>query len=178
MEIHIILSILLDYCTSIKQWSTARCLNRISKEIVDSKKYDTTCWGRRTFISTVECEICRHKFPTVGAINYFSGDFISMLHITHCSHWFCKISAIRSMLEHCKQNNICRLREPFQNSNNVDIPRSNGSVSKGFCNTEYLIKRDKCLVYTYWNDESYQYTKLIPLTHYTSNEPKLLFEMS
>ena len=176
MEIHIIMSILLDYYTTVKQWSVTRCLNRRFKLLIDTKKYDISCWGRRTFISMVSCDICERRFSTVCAINYLSGDFTSMLHITHCSHWFCKISAIQSMIEHCKQNNIYRLKKPFQNSINVDIPRSNGSVSKGFCNTEYIIKRDKWFVYTYWNDETEQYTKLIPLDHYTSNTPKLLFE--
>lgn len=176
MDIHLVVRLLLDYHRDIFQWSSARCLNKQCKHIVDTKKYDNGCWGRRSFIRPYFCEVCECQSQTCGMLNYWSADFISMLHITFCQDWQCKISAIRSMLSHCKTNNLYRLRAPFQPRSDVLIPRSDGSQTIGKCNTKYLFWRDKWLVYTHWTDGGEDYSKLVPLTYYTQAAPKLIFD--
>lgn len=176
MDLHVVTRILLHYYRNVQQWSLARCLNSQCKHIVDHLKYDADCWGRRTFIRPHFCEICECSSETCGSINYRAADFVSVFHITHCQDWQCKISAIRSMLNHCKTNNLYPLREPFQESEDIIIPRSDGSETLGRCNPYYLCWRDKWLVYTYWNDENEYYTKLVPLSHYTQTSPKFIFD--
>ena len=176
MDLYLVVRILVDYNRDIFQWSSARCLNRDCKHIVDTTKYDNDCWGRRSFIQPHFCEVCECQSQTCGMLNYWSADFTSMLHITFCQDWQCKISAIRSMLSHCKSNGLYRLRAPFQLPSNVIIPRSDGSQTIGYCKTFYLFWRDKWLVYTYWTDVGQVYSKLVPLTHYTQTAPKLIFD--
>ena len=51
MEPHIVVAILLDYNNStIKDWTTGRCLNKQIKDIIDTKQYEKEAYGRRTFL--------------------------------------------------------------------------------------------------------------------------------
>ena len=51
MEPHIVVTILLDYNNStIKDWTTGRCLNKQIKNIIDTKQYEKGAYGRRTFL--------------------------------------------------------------------------------------------------------------------------------
>lgn len=173
MDIHLVVQVVIDYYRDMVQWSTARCLNQECKRIVNAQKHDNDCWGRRTFIRPHFCEVCGQT-SDCGMLNYWSSDFTSIMHITHCQDWPCKMSAIRSMLAHCKADNLYRLRTPFRPTSTVNIPRSDGSETVGCCNPFYLLWRRRWMVYTHWNDGQQEYVKLVPLTQYTQEAPKLV----
>lgn len=105
MDIHIIVKILLEFCDdqTIKSWSRTRILN---KEIVDNQKYEKGIWG--TFISTNTCNICdkRSDRKKVNMLIYIADNLERRRIITHCKHWLCHLSAILSMIQHYKENNI------------------------------------------------------------------------
>ena len=169
MEVHVIVSILLDYYCTIQNWSKSRCLNKHIKHIIDTKKYDKEAFGRRTFIKITQCSICEKNAQEqeLDMLNY--NQFEKVCHIVHCRHWHCRMSAVYSMLGHCASINMYILRQPFQKSNSVGIPRTDGSITQGKCVNNAVVKRnDEYYVYTYWYDEKGDnYTKLIPLKHYT-----------
>jgi len=171
MELHIIVAILLDYNSTIKDWSKSRCLNKEIKNIIDTKKYDKEAFGRHAFIQTNQCSICEKlaQPEDFDWLNYHQFDRTRIYHIVHCRHWHCHVSAVYSMLGHCASINMYILRQPFQNHKEVSIPRSDGSITHGKCVNTAVVKRDgKNYVYTYWYDDNgNHFTKLIPLKHYT-----------
>jgi hypothetical protein len=176
MDTHLIVNIVLKYYDELNQWTTARCLNNTYKKIVDEQKYDKTHCGRKSFIQPYFCCICETTTKDCDMLNYWTADFNNILHITHCLKWHCRISAIHSMLNHLKLSGLYMLRKPFQSSKTIIIPRSDGSETKGECKRYCLFKRDEWLVYTYWTQNNEGYIKLIPLTRYTQETPKLIFE--
>jgi len=173
----VILRILLDYYTDIRQWSTARVLSRECKQMVDTQPYNTHCWGRRSFIQPHICGICEKTSTRCTTVNYWSANFTSMLHIVCCPEWSCKMSAVHSALCHGKSNHMYTLRKPFRETRKILIPRSDGSTTQGFCKTRYLFRRNgEWCVYTYWvDDANEEWSKLVPLAHYTKDPPPILF---
>lgn len=172
MEPHIVVTILLDYNNStIKDWTTGRCLNKQIKDIIDTKQYEKEAYGRRTFLKINQCSICEKmaRAEDFEMLNYNQFDRLHTYHIVHCRHWRCHVSAVYSMLDHCASINMYILRQPFQNHKEVSIPRSDGSITQGECVNTAVIKRNgKNYVYTYWYDDNGDhFTKLIPLKHYT-----------
>lgn len=174
MEIHVAVNILLVYSTDFEQWKAARLLNRMAKDIVNAKKYEKGCYGRSTFIRTEWCSICEkhnskakwHRYDELGRTSF----------ITHCPTWFCRVSALHSMLAHCRDNNRVLLRVPWKKNKEVIIPRSDGSESHGYCKINSLVVRPKgYYVETEWEENGDILTKLIPLTYYsTVIEPKIM----
>lgn len=177
MDIHIVIHILLDYFHDMPQWSIARLLNRATKYIVDTIPIDNTFWGRRSFIMCFVCNICNKHMNTCSMLNYMSMDNTCMFHITHCPTWQCKMTAIHSMLAHCASYHIYMLSKPFQDTNDVIVPRSDGSHTPGKCHNNRLYLFDnKLCVFTFWRNRGYEYTKLVPLEHYTDNTPHIMFK--
>lgn len=180
MDIHIIVKILLEFCDdqTIKSWSRTRILNKEIKEIVDNQKYEKGIWGRSTFISTNTCNICdkRSDGKKVNMLVYIADNLERRRIITHCKHWLCHLSAILSMIQHYKENNIYLLKKKSIKNKEIIIPRSDGSETTGFCKTNYLHKKnEKWYVYTYWY-ASEKYMKLVPLKYYTQKKPEIIFE--
>ena len=172
MEAHLITLIVLEYGGTIQDWTTSRVLNKEIKHIVDTKRYNKDAWGIRSFIQVNKCTVCK-KMGRVGDFdiknyNYFEPG--NNFHIVHCRHWHCHMSAVFSMREHCASMNMYFLKKPFQESDQVVIPRSNGSMTLGKCVNYAVIKRNNIFyVYTYWFSEDNRYNKLVPLSHYTNN---------
>tara|TARA_B110000285_G_scaffold41369_1_gene45482 strand:+ start:128 stop:670 length:543 start_codon:yes stop_codon:yes gene_type:complete len=178
MDDHVVMNILLNYYPKMENWSTTRLLNKSFKKLVDEQKYDNGIWGRRSFIQSNLCEICDKQKSNIKMLIYPSDDIANKRIITHCTNWFCKISAIRSMISHCKINDIYLLIKPFQPKKKIIIPRSDGSETDGFCKKNCLFKKnDQWFVYVTWYSETDKYTKLVPLSYYTDNSPKLIFSM-
>ena len=123
MDLHVIVEILLTYFPdqSIKIWSKTRILNTAMKKIVDNQKYNRDVWGRRSFIHTSFCEMCEKKNPKIKMLMYPADDKGSTRIISHCNNWMCNVSAILSMIDHYKNDNIYLLKKPFQKSTNVII---------------------------------------------------------
>ncbi len=176
MDIHIIVSILLDYYTDMRQWSTARCLSHKCREIVSAQTYDKSCWGKRSFIQPHVCDVCERRNSNCGMINYWSPNFSCMYHIVCCPVWQCKMSAIFSMLTYLQSNRVYMLLKPFRETLKISVPRSDGSTTQGFCKTRHLVQQNgEWCVYTYWVDEAnVEWNKLVPLSHYTKDPPQIL----
>ena len=175
MEIHVAVNILLDYSNDFARWTAARLLNREAKCIVDAKKYKKECYGRSTFLRTEWCSICDkpnskakwQRYDEVGRTSF----------ITHCPTWFCRVSALHSMIAHCRVNERVLLRVPWKKNTQVIIPRSDGSESYGHCKVNSLVVRTKgYYVETEWyEDDGQTSVKLIPLTYYCAKiEPKIM----
>ena len=74
------------------------------------------------------------------------------------------------MRAHCASMDMYFLKTPFQESDEVCIPRSDGSVTQGKCINYAVVKRDNILyVHTYWISEKMHYNKLVPLSYYTND---------
>jgi len=179
MDLHVIVEILLTYFPdqSIKIWSKTRILNTAIKKIVDNQKYNRDVWGRSSFIHTSFCEMCEKKNPKIKMLIYPADDKGSARIISHCDNWMCNVSAILSMIDHYKNDNIYLLKKPFQKSTNVIIPRSDGSENEGHCKNNCVVKRkNKWYIFTHWYEDEFKFTKLIPLEHYTEKSPEIMFE--
>ena len=177
MDNHVILNILLNYYTDMENWYNTRLLNKSFKKLVDEQKYKKNIYGRRTFIMPNFCEICEKIKSNVKMQIYRSDNIAQKRIITHCPNWFCNISSLYSMINHYKVENIYLLREPFQPKKKIIIPRSDGSETIGICKKNCLLKKDdKWFIFTSWYDEMETYTKVIPLSHYTNDFPKIIFE--
>ena len=174
MEIHVAISILLDYSNEFAQWKIARLLNRTAKCIVDTKKYEKECYGRSTFLRTEWCSICEKTNPKVMWLRY--DELGRTSYITHCPTWFCSVSAVHSMIAHCRDNERVLLRVPWQKSIRVVIPRSDGSESHGHCKINHLVIRPTgYYVETEWQEENGKMcAKLVPLTYYSAFKPKIM----
>ena len=115
------------------------------------------------------------KKNDVNWLNYSVNVSSGSRYITHCDTWHCRISAIKSMLLDCKQNDIYILRNHWQKSKDVIIPRSDGTTSSGKCQRNYV----RLLSHTYcvcvkWCEDGESFTKLVPLKHYTDTPPSIL----
>ena len=181
IEIHLVVKILLEYNQeqTIKCWATTRTLNSMCKNIVDNQKYDRGIWGRRTFISTCICDICnkRGSCPNKMLV-YNNDDVVNRRIISHCSNWLCRMSALYSMVQHYKCDNVYLLRKPLIDVE-IIIPRSDGSETKGHCKNTCLVKRDDgwYVICRWFNTNTTEtFSKLVPLKHYTQKPPKIIFE--
>ena len=176
MEIHIVVSILLDYHQDFWRWISARTLSKLSKEIVDRRPYDKECYGRRTFLKQTHCMICERANPAVKWLHYCSDTPASQRWISHCRSWPCHASALYSMVADYKADHVYVLREPLGIDSEINIPRSNGTVSKGMFRQGCVIKKHgKWYVSAEWTKGGDSYTKLVPLIYYTQDDPKLMF---
>tara|TARA_B100001559_G_C16484560_1_gene615383 strand:+ start:1653 stop:2198 length:546 start_codon:yes stop_codon:yes gene_type:complete len=174
IPLHLIVDIVLAY-TELEQWKTARTLNSTSKEIVSNQKYDDGCWGRRTMIIQNSCHVCSKKNKNLKWLRYPADDVIRQRWIGHCNTWYCTISAIKSMLSDYATENIFILRTPWLPSNNVNIPRSDGSTSSGTAKTDCVRHMNKkTYVHVDWIQNGEIFSKLVPLGHYTNDQPKYL----
>lgn len=172
MDEHTIVRILLEYYTNnFKLWQVARLINKEITSIVNAKPYDKACYGRSTFIRTEWCSICQKNNPKAQWIRYH---LQRTKYITHCPTWSCRVSALHSMIAHCRDHEQVLLRVPWKKTKEVVIPRSNGSESYGSCKINSLVKKPSGFyVETEWEDGE-RFVKLIPLNHYTTVEPKIM----
>ena len=172
MEAHLITFIVLDYGGTIKDWATSRVLSKEIKQIVDTKHYVNDAWGCRAFIRVNQCTICK-KSARVGDFDFKNYNYFeptNHFHIVHCRHWHCHMSAVYSMRAHCASMDMYFLKKPFQESVDVPIPRSDGSITQGKCINYAVIKRgDKFYVYTFWFSADSRYNKLVPLSYYSND---------
>lgn len=176
IDIHIVLNIVLNYDHDPNQWAKARVLSLHTKTLVDGKAYDKGCFGRSSFLKVDWCTICQKKCPDCVWLRYTVGDTYSFRYIVHCPTWHCRMSALYSMINDYKSSGILLLRVPWQKSKNVNIPRSDGSVTQGRChNDRVYLRNEQYYICTVWEEDGEQWSKLVPLTHYTDVKPKLLF---
>lgn len=174
IPIHIIVDIILSF-TELKQWVTARTLNREALLSVKQRKYLDDCWGRATFHHMYQCAICNKHQTTLKWLAY-PADGPRRRFIGHCDTWYCHISAIKSMLSDYEQSNISILRKPWRDTNQVAIPRSDGTTSSGKAKLNFLVVKNGGTRYVHveWEQNGENYTKIVPLDHYTQTEPKYL----
>ena len=141
MDLHIVVSIILDYHQDFCQWTSARTLNKKSKEIVDRRPYDKECVGQRMWLKQEECMICQRANPRVKWLQYCSDTPASQRWISHCRKWSCYASALYSMVVDYKADGVYVLRQPLGIESEINIPRSNGTVSRGWFRHGCIIKR-------------------------------------
>ena len=176
MDLHIVVSIILDYHQDFCQWTSARTLNKKSKEIVDRRPYDKECVGQRMWLKQEECMICQRANPRVKWLQYCSDTPASQRWISHCRKWSCYASALYSMVVDYKADGVYILRQPLGIASEINIPRSNGTVSRGWFRHGCIIKRcEHWYVSAEWTKGDSQYQKLVPLTYFTKEKPKLMF---
>lgn len=144
MDIHIIVDIVLHYHKDLEQWSVARLLCTSTRDIVDRLGYKRDVFGRATFITPNKCESCLQRFheSDIKFIWYKSDDITRRRLTSYCPHWFCKISAVCSMLEDVYEHNIHILRKPYLPEEHVLIPRSSGKQTEATLNQHYTFVRD------------------------------------
>jgi len=175
MEIHIIVSILLDYGSQLENWTSTRLLCTQAKEIVSKKKYDDGCFGARSMIRTQWCMICQKTSPEAAWLTYSLDNLTDRRYITHCPTWQCRISALRSMIADYKCNDNVLLRKPWRKETQCEIPRSRGGLSHGKCKLDGLwFKNGQYYVLTKWDENNETFVKSIPLTYYTNDTPKII----
>ena len=180
MDPHVVIRICLRYDSTIGAWSRTRVLNRNFRHLVDTlPDYDKECIGRATYIPiNGYCEVCGRTTSNFSILNYWSPSFGSVLHLPHCNTWQCKLSAIFSMVQYYRQHRMYKLIRPFQDSQEVLIPRSNGSQTHGLAQTEYVFKRNgQWFVYAYWFVNSDLFYKIVPLDTYSNKTPRVLFPL-
>tara|TARA_Y100001958_G_C21009522_1_gene390183 strand:+ start:185 stop:730 length:546 start_codon:yes stop_codon:yes gene_type:complete len=181
MDLHIIINILLNYFVVIEQWTAARSLCKSSKEIVDGLDYDRASYGRPSMFEIGVCEVCQQK-KTKNEIKWlrYCAEISGIFRFTpHCKHWKCHMSAIYSMINDYKKSGIRILRKPFSDDKKCDVPRSDGTVTRAECKTNFIIWSNivhEYCVYTYWTEKDDKMYKVVPLKHFTSDKPLILFE--
>lgn len=166
MDIHIVVDIVLHHHTSVKQWSTTRLLCKSTLDIVDNLQYKRGVYGRATFITPNKCESCLQRFheSDIKFIWYKSDDITRRRLISYCPHWFCKISAVCSMLEDVRVSNIHVVRKPYLPEEPVLIPRSSGKQTEATLNQHYTFVRDgKHYVRAEWGASPNTYYKYVAL---------------
>ena len=181
MDLHIINNILLNYFVGIEQWAAARSLCKSSKEIVDGLDYDRGSYGRQSMFQIGFCEICEHRIDKKDMkwLKYCAEVHGNFRFTPHCKHWKCHMSAIYSMINDYKKSGIRILRKPFSDDIKCDVPRSDGTVTKAECKTNFVIWSNivhEYCVYTYWTEKDDKMYKVVPLKHFTSDKPLILFE--
>ena len=142
MDIYIILDIVLKYHCEILQWSTARVLNKKMRQLVDSLAYDRDVSTVGTFMRVKWCVCCKKHCDTQFALYYPPDHRAHGRIITYCSHWFCKISAICTMLEELNKESIHVMRKPFLLDSRIDITRSNGEKTKATVEQTWVVEKE------------------------------------
>ena len=182
IDLHIIIKIVLIYHLDFSQWVTARTLSNKSKQIVDELEYNRYSFGSQSMFKVGLCEVCNKQNKSSDDIKWLR--YCAEINgnhrvIPHCKYWKCHMSAIYSMIKDYNNSDIRILRKPFSKNKKCDIPRSDGSVTKGECKTNFVLWNDKeqdYFVYTYWIEKGDGMYKVVPLKHFTSNKPLILFE--
>lgn len=177
VDIHVVVAIVLYYHKEVSQWSCCRALCTKTKDIVDNWSYDRTCFGRSSFFRQNFCMICQRQCLDCYWLPYIA-DNIPPRMITHCRSWQCRISALLSMIEDYRSKGVYLLRSPLNiPAGPIDIPRTSGHITIGYYHKTAVVKRHKVLyVSAFWRDDDMEYTKLVPLTQYTVETPKIMFE--
>ena len=177
MEIHVIATILLEYCGTLTDWCTTRTCCKDLYNIVFAKPYDLEVLGQGSFIKTDRCMACHKRTSSAKWLVYKGLPPSHRLYAVTCSHYTCRMSAIFSMLDYLKQHNIHVLSSPFQAENTIDIPRSSGKITKGSCVTDSLQKiRGMYYIMARWSEGFDVYNKAIPWPHYFTVPPRFIFE--
>ena len=181
MDELLIIQITMDFYTGLEQWKVSRLLNRTFKSIVDTKKYDNECTGRRCFLRSEWCCVCQKNNPDCVWLGYkvdelYQVNDLVCRWLTHCPSWYCRVSALYSMIEDYKSSNILLLRKPWQVSTTVTIPRSDGSESVGKAQVNCVFQKQSIFyVHVEWYENKEKFFKQVPLTYYTDESPKVLF---
>jgi len=178
MDVHVILRILMDYCEDFQQWKSSRILNTTFKRLVDTKDYDRGCFGKGTFICTEWCNVCQKGSCDVQWLRYQAGTIGEHRWISHCRTWFCRMSALYSMIEDCKVNGIFLLRRPWQTTKDIVVPRSSGERTAGHCNPHFVVGNAErhYFVHAEWKQNNQLFYKLVPLSYYTNEHPQIIFQ--
>ena len=124
-------------------------------------------YGRRTMISTKNCDICKRECDHLRQITYpFTGDYNSLV-LMHCDRLFCRLNAIRSMNAELRVYNIYILRKNLPLSGEVEIPRSKGGVSMGVIRKNHVYKVDHAVYLgADWIENDTAFQKLVPMKNY------------
>lgn len=179
IDLYIVVSILLDYHNELIQWCLARTLSKRAKLMVDKRPYDKGCFGRSSFFRNDFCMVCERQSPGCNWLRYCADVLREKPRlITHCNAWPCHISALLSMIEDYTSENIYLLRAPLDiPAEPIDIPRTSGHITKGFYHKNAVVKRDNVwYISVYWRDSDIEYYKLVPLTQYTLELPRIMFQ--
>jgi len=173
MEVHIIVDILLRYLGNLREWSVARVLCRHTHDIVAKKQYRMDVLGVRSFIRTNRCMCCLKHVDEPRWISHKAVPVSYMRYTVTCHHYMCQTSALFSMIRDLSTSNIHVLTSPFQVTGDIQIPRSNGTVTSGQCVTHGLAMiRNQYYVMTRWHD----HCKNVPWSHYFDHEPRIVFK--
>ena len=176
MDMNLIVSILLDYYWDTWRWTTARALNTRSKSLVDLRKVSDDCYGSFSFLKMHWCSVCHKNCKDETWLRYVGDEMAHTRWISHCNTWKCRVSALKSMISDYKEKNVHVLRVPIHLDDDIDIPRSDGSFSKGTYRKGVVIHRDgQYYISAHWRVGMEEYSKLVPLSYYTNEKPKLMF---
>lgn len=176
METHIIVDLFLEYLGSLHDWSVARTLCRETRDIVRAKPYEYTLFGHRSFIQTNVCMCCDKRVEKPRWFTYKAMPLADVRFTVTCHHYHCQVSALFSMIRDLWNSKIRVLKQPFQDTREIQIPRSDGSHTSGRAIIHGLaIIRRKPYVMTQWNVGSEYFSKAVPWSHYSQSEPEFIF---
>lgn len=176
METHIIVELFLDYLGTLHDWSVARTLCRETREIIRAKPYEYTLFGRRSFIRQNVCMCCQKKVGKPRWLTYKAAPPNDARYTVTCHHYHCRVSALFSMIRDMWDCKIRVLKSPFQDTVDIQIPRSDGSHTAGRAIVHGVaIIRNKPYVMTYWNVGPQYFSKAIPWSHFFQTEPEFIF---
>lgn len=178
MESHLIVDILLKYLGSLRHWCTARVLCRHTHDIVEQMHYDYDLGGSRSMIDTHRCMNCSKYIENPRWIIYKTLPPAYRLYTVVCHHYYCQVSALFSMLKYMQSMNIAVLSTPFQETQDIDIPRSNGNITRGIANIYGLVYINGTpYIMTRWMDGlRCDFSKNIPWSHYFEHSPNIIFK--
>ena len=129
--------------------------------------------GKRTMISMRHCDICNLETPDLKQVVYpFTGDYNRLI-LNHCNNsLFCRINALRSMNAELRSNHIYLLRKKLPlPDDDVEIPRSNGSISMGMLRNDHMYKINNIVyVGADWIFDDTAFQKLVPMKNYMDTE--------
>ncbi len=176
METHIIVGLFLDYLGTLSDWSVARALCRETRDIVRDKPYEYDLIGQRTFIRQNLCMCCEKVVDNPRWITYKAVPPMRRHYTVTCQHYHCQVSALFSMIRDVWQSKIRVLKTPFQETYEIQIPRSDGSHTSGCANVHgVVIIRGKPHVMAQWHAGREYFSKAIPWSHYFQREPEFIF---
>lgn len=174
MDIHVVVSIFLDYLGTLPAWGTARLLSHEAHDIVATKPYELDLSGARSFIATHTCMVCGRYVENARWFTYKYIPPDRKRYIVSCRHYHCQVSSIYSMFADLASMHVHVLKRPFQPSNNIVVPRSDGSETPAQCVTRALL----CIggvyhVMTFWGSVGgHHYDKNVPWSHYCDHAPE------
>lgn len=177
MEVHIVVNILLDYLGTLGAWSSARTLCRQIHNIATKKSLRRDVCSARTFIAQHKCMACLKYVEKPRWIVVKCLPVTMRRYLVTCHHWRCQTASLFSMIDELAAANIFVLKNPFQKSLAIDIPRSDGSMTPGSCVTHGLMNiRGEYCVMTHWTDFGNTYMKNVPWPHYLEESPRFIFK--